>query len=473
MDIYQDLLKKFPHEANLQQQQLFAKIDSFITQPNKNNCFILKGYAGTGKTTIISTLVKILPHYKVKTVLLAPTGRAAKVISRYAQQMASTIHRKIYKKRSAVSPDMMFDLAPNLFKDTIFIIDEASMISDELTEWSGSSLLKDVFRFVYNGKNNRIIMVGDTAQLPPVGSVLSPALSIDHIKANFHQEVYSFELTDVVRQQKQSGILENATTIREKIREEDATFPEIKTKEFKDVYRMTGEKIIEGLNYAYQKYGLENSLVVCRSNKGANLYNQSIRNQILWREDEITGGDLLMVVKNNYFYMPEEKGGFIANGDIAVIKRVSNIKEMYGFRFADVIISFPDLEEDFSLSCKVLLDTLYTESAGLSYEDQKRFFNTIMEDYQHITNKRQRMEELKTNPYFNALHIKFAYAVTCHKAQGGQWDAVFIDQGYLTEEMLNIELLRWLYTATTRATKELFYVNFNEKFYGGHMQNPE
>lgn len=463
MSIAHDLAKSFPHLPNPQQLYLFDKIDAFLRLKNDRTCFVLKGYAGTGKTTAISTLIKLLPKYSLKTVLLAPTGRAAKVLGNYSKKDASTIHRKIYRKKSAMSPDMHFSLSPNLHKDTLFIIDEASMIADEKTDYSGSSLLEDVISYVYNQQNNRIIFVGDTAQLPPVGSLESPALTKNYLE-KFSLEISDVELTDVVRQEKESGILYNATTIRELIRTAQEDFPKLQTKGFSDVFSMMGDKIIEGLNYAYDKYGLENCLVICRSNKGANLFNQHIRHQILWREDELTGGDLVMVVKNNYFWLAEEKGGFIANGDIGKITRVKNIHEMYGFRFADVQIHFEDIDQE-PISCKVMLDTLYVESSNLPYDRQKVLFDEIIKDYEHLSTKRAKMEEMRKNPYFNAIQIKFAYAVTCHKAQGGQWNVVFIDQGYLTEEMLNTELLRWLYTATTRATKELFFVNFNKLFF--------
>jgi len=463
MSIAHDLAKSFPHLPNLQQLYLFEKIDAFLRLREDRTCFVLKGYAGTGKTTAISTLIKLLPKYNLKTVLMAPTGRAAKVLGIYSKKDASTIHRKIYRKKSAMSPDMHFSLSPNLHKDTLFIIDEASMIADEKTDYSGSSLLEDVISFVYNLQNNRIIFIGDTAQLPPVGSLESPALSKNYLE-KFTLKISEVELTEVVRQEKESGILHNATAIRELIRTSQEEFPKLQTKGFSDVFNMMGDKIIEGLNYAYDKYGLENCLVICRSNKGANLFNQHIRHQILWREDELTGGDLVMVVKNNYFWLEEEKGGFIANGDIGKITRVKNIHEMYGFRFADVQIFFEDIDQE-PISCKVMLDTLYVESSNLPYDRQKILFEEVMKDYEHLTTKRAKMEELRKNPYFNAIQIKFAYAVTCHKAQGGQWNVVFIDQGYLTEEMINTELLRWLYTATTRATKELFFVNFNKLFF--------
>ncbi len=465
MMLAQYLQQSFPHTVTAQQLTLFDKLAHFINQPNKNNCFVLRGYAGTGKTTCVSLLVRLLPKYKISTVLLAPTGRAAKVIGKYSGRAASTIHRKIYRKAGAGSPDINFSLAPNYSKDTIYIVDEASMLANEATEWGGG-LLHDLFRYVYNGKNNRIIFVGDTAQLPPIGTSESPALSPTYLESNYHLTVYHTELTEVVRQQQLSGILENATTIRQQINASEAVFPQLKTRNYKDVYRITGEKIIEGLCYAYSKYGEENSLVICRSNKSANLYNQHIRHQVLGHDDELTGGDWVMIVKNNYYWMPEECGSFIANGETAKITRVRNIKDMYGFRFADVSLTFEDAGLDFSIDCKVMLNTLYAETPALNYEDQKKFFNAVMEDYAHLKTKRERMDELKLNPYFNALQIKFAYAVTCHKAQGGQWDIVFIDQGYLTDEMLNTELLRWLYTATTRATQQLFYVNFSDSFFG-------
>ncbi|TAF45672.1 MAG: ATP-dependent endonuclease [Sphingobacteriales bacterium] len=461
----QDLQQSFPHTATAQQLTLFDKLAHFINQPNKNNCFVLRGYAGTGKTTCVSLLVKLLPKYKISTVLLAPTGRAAKVIGNYSGRAAFTIHRKIYQKTAVASADINFSLAPNYSKDTIYIVDEASMLANEANEWGGG-LLHDLFRYVYNGKNNRIIFVGDTAQLPPIGTNESPALSPTYLENNYHLTVYHTELTEVVRQQQLSGILENATTIRQQISTQVVAFPQLKTRNFKDVFSITGEKIIDGLSYAYRKYGEENSLVICRSNKNANLYNQHIRNQVLGREDELTGGDWVMIVKNNYFWMPEERGSFIANGETAKITRVRNVREMYGFRFADVSLTFEDAGVAFSIDCKVMLDTLYAETPALNYEDQKRFFTTVMQDYAHLKTKRECMEELKQNPYFNALQIKFAYAVTCHKAQGGQWDIVFIDQGYLTDEMLNTELLRWLYTATTRAAQQLFYVNFSDSFFG-------
>ncbi len=462
MAILESLIKQFPHQPNQGQEDLFRKLADFIQHKNNDSCFILKGYAGTGKTTVISTLVNVLKQYNRDVVLLAPTGRAAKVLSGYSGESASTIHRKIYKKKVALSLDTSFGLSYNTHKNSIFIVDEASMISDDRSDFNGNSLLEDLLKYVYNQQNNHVIFIGDIAQLPPVHSENSPALSANYLE-NFMLDITQHELTEVVRQKQDSGILYNATQIRNRIRKSQNNFPSLNTTKYKDVYKMGGDKIIEGLNYAYDKYGMENTLIICRSNKSANIYNQHIRNQILWREDEITGGDLIMVVKNNYFWLPDEKDGFIANGEIARIKRVKNIKEIYGFRFADALIEFQDLDEK-TLECKILLDTLYEESPGLSYEKQKAFFDEVIKDYEGMPRKQQLLE-LKKNPYYNALQVKFAYAVTCHKAQGGQWNAVFVDQGYLTEEMINIDLLRWLYTATTRATDELFYINFHESFF--------
>ncbi|MGZ3749808.1 MAG: ATP-dependent DNA helicase [Mucilaginibacter sp.] len=466
------ILKAFPHEPTGQQLELFDRLHAFLLSHNGDECFILKGYAGTGKTTVLGALVKALKYYNYKSVLLAPTGRAAKVITNYAGRKAFTIHKRIYRKKSALNIDDGFRLADNLATDTLFIVDEASMISDEASGNNRETLLHDLVSYVYNTKNCKLMLVGDTAQLPPVGADNSPALDLDLMKKTFAVEIFSFELTDVLRQEKNSGILHNVTAMRDIIRKGKVATPRIVTKGYKDVFRMTGEKLEEGLNYAYNKYGYDGTLIVCRSNKNANLYNRQIRGRILYREEELTGGDQIMVVRNNYFWLQEQEEGstgFIANGDIARIKRVRRIEEMYGFRFADVQLEFIDYAEDPVLDCKVLLDTLYAEAPALLQEDQKRFFLEAMKDYDHIASRKAKLDELKLNPYYNALQIKFAYAVTCHKAQGGQWDAVFVDQGYLTEEMINMDFLRWFYTACTRASKELFLVNFDARFFPGSV----
>jgi len=460
------------------EQLVFCReMASFLSQELNNRCFILRGYAGTGKTTSVAALVKALPKFKLRVILLAPTGRAAKVMSNYSGRMALTVHKKIYRKRSAVSTEMAFQLAPNLAENTLFIIDEASMIADEWNTQNGSSFLKDIMEFIYNGKNCAVLFVGDTAQLPPVGSIDSPALNKNYVAQNFQLQVNEVELKEVVRQGQKSGILANATMLRDLINahvaqeesgdaDENITLPQFITKSYKDIFSMTGVKLVEGLEYAYRKFDIENSLVVCRSNKSANVYNQQIRSRLLYRDEELTGGDQIMVVKNNYFWLPDnESTSFIANGDMAKIVRVRNEEERYGFRFSEVQLEFLDYPDAGQITCKVMLDTLQAETPNLPYEDSKKLFEGLALDYEHITNKRERMLAIKEDPYYNALQIKFAYAVTCHKAQGGQWDAVFVDQGYLTEEMIDLDFLRWLYTAVTRAKEELFLVNFSRNLF--------
>ncbi|MGB7526333.1 ATP-dependent DNA helicase [Sphingobacterium cellulitidis] len=472
MQIKNSLLQQFSHQATQQQVEVFEILGEFLHTFAVESCFILKGYAGTGKTSIISALVKSLPRFHKRSVLLAPTGRAAKVMSAYSGRNALTIHKKIYRKKNAVSLDMQFSLADNTHENTLFIVDEASMISNEGHSMFSNGLLHDLIEYVQSGENCTLMLVGDIAQLPPVGLETSPALDPEYMNTEFGLEIFSYEMTDVVRQDKNSGILYNATKIRNEIRldEEFAeySYPQFVTKSFKDIFRMNGERLIEGLHYAYDKFGIQNTMVICRSNKSANLYNQHIRNQILFRDEEITGGDIVMVVKNNYYWLQdndEKNTGFIANGDMAVIKKVSNVHEMHGFRFADLYLEFMDNNEGDAIRCRVLLDSLYVDSPNLPYEQQQKLYNSIAEDYQDIYAKKDRMEAIKKDPYYNALQIKFAYAITCHKAQGGQWPLVFIDQGYMNDDMLNTEFMRWLYTAITRATQELFLVNFNEKFY--------
>ncbi|GGG97989.1 ATP-dependent endonuclease [Parapedobacter pyrenivorans] len=463
----------FPLPPTRQQHEAFTRLADFLNYKGEVSCFVLKGYAGTGKTTIISTLVSVLPAVRIRSVLLAPTGRAAKVMSNYAGKKAYTIHKKIYRKKVALSPEMAFGMANNPHSDTLFIVDEASMISNERLTLNGKSVLEDLIEYVNNGENCRLLFVGDTAQLPPVGLQQSPALDSHWLARVFAMHAMVYELTDVVRQEKDSGILHNATTIRMQMqsamdKKAALTYPRFIVKGYPDIYRMTGEHLIEGLHYAYGKYGMENTIVICRSNKNANLYNQHIRNRILFREEELTGGDHIMVVRNNYHWLSADsnRSGFIANGDMAQVRRVRNVHDQHGFRFADVSLEFMDSDEIEPVDCRVMLDTLHSDTPNLSQADQRRLFEAIMADYADIPDKRERLLALKADPYYNALQIKFAMAITCHKAQGGQWQAVFVDQGYLTEELLDIEFLRWLYTACTRATKELFLVNFNDKFFG-------
>lgn len=472
MHIQNILRQQFSHQPTQQQLEVFQLLEEFLHTFAEDSCFVLKGYAGTGKTSIIGALVNALPRLQKRSVLLAPTGRAAKVMSAYSGRKALTIHKKIYRKKSAASIQMDFELGDNMHENTLFIVDEASMISNEGISMFSNGLLADLFQYVQSGENCSIMFVGDIAQLPPVGLEESPALIPAYLSDVFGLQVMHYELTDVVRQDKNSGILFNATKIRNEIRlEEEApeySYPQFVTSNYRDIFRMNGDRLIEGLHYAYDKFGLENCMVICRSNKSANLYNRHIRNQILFREEEITGGDLIMVVRNNYYWLQdndETNTGFIANGDMAVIKKVSNVHDMHGFRFADLYLEFMDNNEGDAIRCRVLLDSLYVDSPNLPYEQQKELYERIAADYADIPYKKDRLEAIKKDPYYNALQIKFAYAITCHKAQGGQWPLVFVDQGYMIDEMLNTEFLRWLYTAITRATQELFLVNFNEKFY--------
>jgi len=466
------LTQRFPLPPTGHQREAFLRLAEFLKYTDDRSCFVLRGFAGTGKTTLISTLVRVLPSLYMRSVLLAPTGRAAKVMGSYSGRKAMTIHRKIYRKKVAVSPDMAFGLAENPHTDTLFIVDEASMISNERFSFNGKSLLEDLVEYVGKGKYCRLMFVGDVAQLPPVGLLQSPALDPGWLANAFGLQVFHHELTEVVRQEKHSGILYNATAIRQQIHQASASdgtvsFPKFRIRGFADIYRMTGERLIEGLHYAYHKFGMENTMVICRSNKHANLYNQHIRNRILFREEELTGGDYIMVVRNNYFWLTSDtdRSGFIANGDMARVRRVRNVHEQHGFRFADCSVEFLDSDEQEPVDCRVLLDTLHADSPSLPQADQQRLFDSIMEDYADIPDKKARLAALKADPYYNALQIKFAMAVTCHKAQGGQWQAVFVDQGYLTDEMLDVEFLRWLYTACTRATHELFLVNFSDSFF--------
>ena len=425
--------------------------------------FLLKGYAGTGKTSLIGALVKTLDQLEQKCILLAPTGRAAKVFSHYAGHPAYTIHKKIYRQKSFSNELDNFSMNDNLHQHTLFIVDEASMIANE--GLSGSMfgtgrLLDDLIQYVYSGQGCRLMLIGDTAQLPPVGEEESPALSADVLKG-YGLEVYEGLLTEVVRQLHDSGILWNATELRRYITEEDLfTLPPIKVEGFPDIKVIPGNELIEAISDSYDHVGMDETIVVCRSNKRANIYNKGIRNTILYREEGLETGDLLMVAKNNYFWTEGCKEiDFIANGDIAVVRRVRREREMYGFRFADVLLRFPDYN-DMELEVKLLLDTLHTETSALPKEMNDKLFYSVMEDYADISVKRERMKKMKADPHYNALQVKYAYAVTCHKAQGGQWKRVFLDQGYMTEDMLSPDYFRWLYTAFTRATETLYLVNW-------------
>lgn len=451
------------------QAELIGQMAGFIGSTDEDVIFIIKGYAGTGKTTVVASVVKSLSKFKISSVLLAPTGRAAKVLSGYTTSPAYTIHKKIYRQLS--SPDGMgkFVLDRNLHKNTFFIVDEASMISNqtpEVSSFGSGKLLDDLIEYVYTGENCRLILVGDVAQLPPVGLELSPALETGVLES-YGFSTNEVELTDVVRQSKESGILENATNLRNWVnggKNISGFFP-IKLEGLDDVERISGGELIGKISECYDKYGIFETAVITRSNKRANLYNKGIRGTILFREEEIARGDLLMVVKNNYFWAGEnEEMNFIANGDLAEVESIYGYEELYGFRFANVRLRFVDYK-DVEFDCKIFLETLSLETASFPNEDSLKLYNSIAEDYLDIKNKRKRWEKIRESPYYNALQVKFAYAVTCHKAQGGQWKAVFVDQGYLTGEMINKEYLRWLYTAFTRPVEKLFLVNFKDDFF--------
>ena len=456
------------HEPTAGQKEMIDHLASFVSAPVADTLFLLKGYAGTGKTATISALVKVLDELKIKFVLLAPTGRAAKVLSKQSGKTASTIHKKIYRQLSVADGSSKFSLDRNLGRDTIYVVDEASMISNlpqDHSVFGSGYLLSDLIEYVTSGTNCKLIVSGDTAQLPPVGLNVSPALESQELLL-FGMEVVSLELREVVRQSVYSGILENATCIRNRILEDALRgFWPLKMKGYTDVIQLGGDQLIEEISNCYRQIGMEETIVITRSNKRANLFNEGIRKTILYQEDQIMKGDLLMVVKNNYHWSKQiEDLDFIANGDIAEIVRIRKYEERYGFHFANVILRLIDYQ-DLEIECKILLETLTVEAPALTSDENKRLFDAISEDYEEIRNKRERWKKIREDPYFNALQVKYSYAVTCHKAQGGQWKAVFLDHGYLTEEMIDREFLRWLYTAFTRAEERLYLVNFNKGFF--------
>ena len=425
---------------------------------------ILRGSAGTGKTTLAGAIVRAMVALKQKLVLLAPTGRAAKVFSQNASHAAYTIHRRIYRQKSAGDLSA-FSLNDNLNRDTLFIIDEASMIANQGygdSAFGSGCLLDDLMQFVYQNSdsNCRMLLIGDKAQLPPVGEDESPALLADVLQG-YGMHVYECDLNQVLRQGEESGVLWNATRIRQMITHDEMTqLPKIRFAGFSDIQMVPGGELIDALSSSYYRVGVDQTIVVTRSNKRANIYNQGIRNMVLDREEELCGGDQLMIVKNNYFWTEGSKDiPFLANGDIAVVRRVRNVHELYGFRFAEVTMQFPDYD-DYELTATVCLDTLTTEAPALTREQQEQLFNAVMEDYADIPTKPERIKKMKSDRYYNALQIKFAYAVTCHKAQGGQWAHVYLDQGYMTDDMLTPDYIHWLYTAFTRTTEKLFLVNW-------------
>lgn len=449
-------------EPTAEQAHAIEVFSMFLSDRHEHVVMILRGSAGTGKTTLAGAIVKALVSLKQKMILMAPTGRAAKVFSLNAGHPAYTIHRRIYRQKSAGDLSS-FSLNDNLNRDTLFLVDEASMIANQgygESSFGSGFLLDDLMRFVYNGQNCRMVLIGDKAQLPPVGEDESPALMADVLRG-YGMKVYECDLNQVLRQSESSGILWNATKIRSILLSPSSFhLPRIKFQGFADIQIVPGDELIESLSSSYSHVGMDETMVITRSNKRANIYNQGIRNTVLDREDELCRGDLLMIVKNNYYWTEGEKDiAFIANGDRAVVQRVRHVHEQYGFRFADVTMQFPDYD-DYELTATVVLDSLTTEAPALTHDQQEQLYNAVLEDYADIPYKADRIKKLKSDRYYNALQIKFAYAVTCHKAQGGQWSYVYLDQGYMTDEMLSADYIHWLYTAFTRATEKLYLVNW-------------
>ncbi len=463
---YSILTRNFPFQPTYKQDIFFKQIAEFITNSNNDEIFVLKGYAGTGKTTVISTIVNNLAEINKKYVLLAPTGRAAKVIANYSQKPAFTIHKKIYFPKKNSGGGVSFTLQPNKHKNTFFIVDEASMISDVNQEsklYENGSLLDDLISYIYSGTNCKMILLGDTAQLPPVNLDISPALDIDTLNLHYNKEVIHIELDEVMRQEENSGILFNATELRDLLKDELFDTFKFNLNNFKDIVRLSdGYDIQDAINQAYSNYSIEDTAFIVRSNKRANQYNQQIRTKILDKESELSAGDYLMVVKNNYFWLKEtDEAGFIANGDIIEVLQIFNIKELYGFKFANVKIRMVDYPNQKPFETVLLMDTIVSESPSLSYDESNRLYQEVMKDYEGET-KYKMFQKVKENEYFNALQVKFSYAITCHKSQGGQWNTVFVEQPYLPDG-IDRDYIRWLYTAITRAKDRLYLIGFKEE----------
>lgn len=462
------LQQQFRFTPTNDQQALFERLDDFVLdRQTARKTFVLRGFAGTGKTSVIGALIKVLRMHEQKTLMLAPTGRAAKVMSSYSRRMAFTIHKIVFKLTEDAQGQQRFVRQKNAYKQTVFIVDEASMIDDN-HEYGQKGLLTELIQFVFDdpASGNKLLLVGDVAQLPPVGQRLSPALNDGYLRQHFDLPLRSFQLTEVVRQEALSGILYNATSVRESLEEAEHPLPQLVTKGYKDVYRMNAERLEDGLHYAYQKFGAENTILACRTNRNATHYNRYIRHKILFREEELEAGDLIMVVRNNYFWLgPDSPAGFLANGEFAEVLSMRNVEEVHGLRFADLRLRLLDYPDHPTVEAKVILDTLHSYTPNMSYQENRELFEKVMADYADVEDSKQRMQQVRQDPYLNALQIKFAYALTCHKAQGGQWDAVFVDMGFVPPEQRDQEFLRWLYTAVTRAKSELFLMNFEDSFY--------
>jgi ATP-dependent exoDNAse (exonuclease V) alpha subunit len=462
---YSLLKKQFPFTPTIKQDLFFQQIAEFCTNNDNNEIFVLKGYAGTGKTTVISTIVNNLVEINKKYVLLAPTGRAAKVISNYSQKPAFTIHKKIYFPKK-IAGGVSFTMQQNKHKNTLFIVDEASMISDSNTDsnaFENGSLLDDLISYIYSGTNCKMILLGDTAQLPPVNLDISPALNIDTLGMHYQKEVKHIEFDEVMRQEEKSGILFNATELRDVLKEELYESFKFNLKGFKDIIRLTyGYDIQDAINASYSNYSIEDTAFIVRSNKRANQYNEQIRTRILDKESELSTGDFLMVVKNNYFWLKDsDEAGFIANGDIIEVLEIFSILELYGFKFAKVKIRMVDYPNQIPLETVLLMDTITSESPSLTYEESNRLYQEVLLDYEGET-KYKKFQKVKENEFFNALQVKFSYAITCHKSQGGQWNTVFIEQPYLPNG-IDRDYIRWLYTAITRAKDKLYLIGFKDE----------
>ena len=459
------LSDRFAYEPTSGQKELFKLFD-YLPEQKGPDTLLIKGYAGTGKTTIVSSLVRILPLFNLKSLLLAPTGRAAKVLANYSGRKAFTIHRIIYKlQRDRDSGMLSFKRIRNYHKETVFIVDEASMIYDQYSA-TQSNLLRDLKDYVFENSSNKLIILGDTAQLPPVGQENSGALDKDTLEGKYSLKVVEIELNEVVRQEQLSGILENATSIRRNIQAGRFGI-RFNTRDYPDIFSMNSEKLEDGLRYAYNRFGIDNVIIICRSNRQANQFNQYIRRNLLYLDSRIDAGDHLMIVRNNYFWLDEDsKAGFLANGDFAEVRKIANIQEIYGFTFADLDLRLIDYPEHPVIRVKAILDTLESDSPSLNETDSRKLYDHVMTDYPGLS-KKDLAAAIAADPYLNAVQVKFTYAITCHKSQGGQWHAVFLEQGYLKESIRDISYMKWLYTGMTRATRELYLVNFLPEFFGG------
>ena len=465
--IARQIYEKISFETTFSQKKVVEMLSDYLSEPKTEQIFVLNGYAGTGKTTLLAAVVEVLDAMQVPTVLLAPTGRAAKVLSRYCHREALTIHKRIYRERTTADYESHFSLNVNKERGAVFIVDEASMLADATSEgqiFGSGSLLDDLIKYIRSGRDCRLILVGDNAQLPPVGSAFSPALD-EGVMRGYGDVVYA-SMDDVVRQQAESGILFNATMLRCMLENGIYEVPQLDMS-FADVESISGGEVMEKVQECYDRYGRDETIIITRSNRRANRYNEGVRRYNLSAEEAIESGDCLMVVKNNYYYTEREKEcpmSFAANGDVVQLRKIYRFEDFYGFHFADALLSFPDYD-DFELRCRILLDTISSESPSLTREESRRLLQEVEQDYLDIKSRIKRLKEIRENPHFNAVQVKFAYAITCHKAQGGQWKAVFVDRALFGDEEMTADMLRWLYTAFTRATERLYLVNFDERFF--------